>query len=280
MELSGKTALITGGSSGIGLATAQQLSRRGVRCALMARDPERLEAAIATLEPDRAAHLVLPANVSDPQAVAQALEQLQRAMGAPDILINCAGVTQPGYAQVLDLEIYRYMMEVNYFGAVNLTKAVLPGMLARRSGYIVNVASVAAFVSIFGYTAYGASKFALRGYSDALRHEMKPHGIRVAIVYPPDTDTPQLVYENLHKPPELKMLLPELGTLQPEQIAQAIVDGIQHNKQIILPDFGTRLIYLLVNLLGSHSYTVLDLLLRRARRHLPHPTTEPPTITS
>lgn len=271
MNLSGKTALITGGSSGIGLATARLLASRGVRCALLARDPDRLAAAVGTLNTDHRPHLAEPVDVSDAQAVAQAVSRLQAETGAPDILVNCAGAAYPGYVQDLDLEIYRQMMEVNYFGVVHVTKAVLPGMLARGSGHIVNVASVAAFINVFGYSAYGASKFALRGFSDALRHEMKPHGIRVSIVYPPDTDTPQLAYENRIKPPELKLLLPELGVLKPEQVAQSIVNGIQRGQQVILPDFGTRLIFALNNLAGTKAYPVLDFLLRRAQGKLSHP---------
>ena len=271
MILSGKTALITGGSSGIGLATARLLASRGVRCALLARDPDRLAAAVGTLSTDHRPHLAEPVDVGDAQAVAQAVSRLQAEAGAPDILVNCAGAAHPGYVQELDLEIYRQMMEVNYFGVVHVTKAVLPGMLARGSGHIVNVASVAAFINVFGYSAYGASKFALRGFSDALRHEMKPHGIGVSIVYPPDTDTPQLAYENRLKPPELKMLLPELGVLKPEQVAQSIVNGIQRGQQVILPDFGTRLIFVLNNLAGTKAYPVLDFLLRRAQRKLSHP---------
>jgi 3-dehydrosphinganine reductase len=157
-------------------------------------------------------------------------------------------------------------MEVNYFGAVHVSKAVLPGMLTRGSGHIVNIGSIASYVGVFGYTAYGASKFALRGFSDALRAEMKPHGILVSIVYPPDTDTPQLTYENRYKPPELKELLPELGVISPDQVAARVIKGISLNHRVIYADFGSRLIYHLSNLLGNGVYTIQDWLVRRARR--------------
>ena len=160
------------------------------------------------------------------------------------------------------------MMDVNYFGAVFITKAVLPGMIERQSGYIVNIASLAAVVGMYSYTAYGASKFALRGFSDALRMEMKPHGIQVSIVYPADTDTPQLTYENQYKPAELKQILkilPALDPIPPEQVARAIVGGIDRQKNVIIPDLGTSLFIKLINILGNGIYPVLDWLLAKAQ---------------
>jgi 3-dehydrosphinganine reductase len=141
-------------------------------------------------------------------------------------------------------------------------------MIERKSGYIVNIASIIAVIGIYGYTAYGASKFALRGFSDALRMEMKPHGIQVSIVYPADTDTPQLTYENQYKPAELKQILqilPALDPIPPEQVAQAIVGGIDRQKYVIIPDLGTSLFIKLINIFGNGVYPVLDWLLARAQ---------------
>ena len=91
-------------------------------------------------------------------------------------------------------------MDLNYFGTVNMVKALLPAMLERGSGHIVNISSVAAFLGVFGYSAYGASKYAVRGFSDVLRAEVKPLGVRVSVVFPPDMDTPGLANENKTKP--------------------------------------------------------------------------------
>ncbi len=118
------------------------------------------------------------------------------------------------------------MMAVNYFGTLHVVKTVLPGMLARGSGHIVTISSLAGVVGVFGYTAYGASKYAVRGFSDALRAELKPQGIGVSIVYPPDTDTPQLAYEKLYKPPETKAITEVGGMIPAEKVAQAIVHGV------------------------------------------------------
>jgi len=264
-----KSVLITGGTSGIGLELARILAARGARLFLFNRSQDNLIKTINDLQTIQAGEYHgIPTDVSDANQVAQSVKQVIEMGGVPDLLINCAGAAHPGYVQDLDLEIFRWMMDVNYFGAVFVTKAVLPGMIARQSGYIVNIASLVAVVGIYSYTAYGASKFALRGFSDALRMEMKPHGIQVSIVYPADTDTPQLAYENQYKPAELKQILqilPALDPIPPEQVARAIEGGIDRQKNVIIPDLGTSLFIKLINILGNGVYPVLDWLLARAQ---------------
>jgi len=264
-----KSVLITGGPSGIGLELARILAARGARLFLFARSQDNLIKTINDLQTVQAGEYHgIPTDVSDANQVAQSVKQVIETAGVPDLLINSAGVAHPGYVQDLDLDIFHWMMDVNYFGTVYVTKAVLPGMIERQSGYIVNIASLAAVVGMYSYTAYGASKFALRGFSDALRMEMKPHGIQVSIVYPADTDTPQLTYENQYKPAELKQILqilPALDPIPPEQVAQAIVGGIDRQKNVIIPDLGTSLFIKLINILGNGVYPVLDWLLARAQ---------------
>jgi len=264
-----KIALITGGTSGIGLELARILAARGARLFLFARSQENLNKTINDLQTVQAGEYHgIPTDVSDANQVAQSVKQVIKMAGVPDLLVNCAGAAHPGYVQDLDLEIFRWMMDVNYFGTVFVIKAILPGMIERKSGYIVNIASLVAVVGMYGYTAYGASKFALRGFSDTLRMEMKPHGIQVSIVYPADTDTPQLTYENQYKPAELKQILqilPALDPIPPEQVARAIVGGIDRQKNVIIPDLGTSLFIKLINILGNGVYPVLDWLLARAQ---------------
>ncbi len=269
MDYKDKIVLITGGTSGIGLELARILATRGARLFLFARSQDNLIKTINDLQTVQTGEYHgIPTDVSDANQAAQSVKGVIETAGVPDLLINCAGAAHPGYVQDLDLEIFRWMMDVNYYGTVFVTKAVLPGMIERKSGYIVNIASLAAVVGMYSYTAYGASKFALRGFSDALRMEMKPHGIQVTIVYPADTDTPQLTYENQYKPAELKQILkilPALDPIPPEQVAQAIVDGIDRQKNVIIPDLGTSLIIKLINILGNGIYPVLDWLLARAQ---------------
>ena len=205
-----KTALITGGSSGIGLALARQLAASGANICLLARNATRLESARievsgCCIHDDQSVD-VLQADVCDPDSVIPRIQDYIKACGSPDILINSAGVAHPGEFADLDLDVFRWMMETNYFGTVYATKAVVDAMITRGSGHIVNISSIAGFLGVYGYTAYGASKFAVRGFSDALRAELKPLGIQVSIVFPPDTETPQLRYENQFKPAVTKAL--------------------------------------------------------------------------
>ena len=269
MDYKDKSVLITGGTSGIGLELARILAARGARLFLFARSQDNLNKTINDLQTVQTGEYHgIPTDVSDANQVAKSVKQVIETAGVPDLLVNCAGAAHPGYVQDLDLEIFHWMMDVNYFGAVFVTKAILPGMIERKSGYIVNIASLAAVVGMYSYTAYGASKFALRGFSDALRMEMKPHGIQVSIVYPADTDTPQLTYENQYKPAELKQILqilPALDPIPPEQVARAIVGGIDRQKNVIIPDLGTSLFIKLINILGNGIYPVLDWLLARAQ---------------
>lgn len=173
MDYQNKVAFITGGSSGIGLALAKSLSAKGAHVWIMARHQDRLETALAAIQaarqdPNQNCGMVV-GDVTDWDQVTSAVSKVTQSAGIPDLLINSAGDAHPGYVQDLDIKIFRWMMETNYFGTVNVTKACLPGMIQRKSGHIVNISSVAGFLGVFGYSAYGASKFAVAGFSDVLR---------------------------------------------------------------------------------------------------------------
>lgn len=266
MDYTGKVVLITGGSSGIGLALAKEFAARSAFVCLAARHEDLLQAALATLQVNEpGGKLAFPVDVRHPEEVAELVEKVTCQAGVPDIVINSAGVAHPGYVQELDLEIYHWMMDVNYFGTVHVDKAVLPAMLQRGSGYIVNIGSVASKIGVFGYTAYSGSKYAVAGFSDVLRMEVKPYGIHVSIVYPMDTDTAQLAYENQYKPAELKYLLPKMGVVPAEKVARSILKGMDRQRYEIYPDFGGYLVSTISRLSGSGFYSILDLLLKRSK---------------
>jgi 3-dehydrosphinganine reductase len=154
---------------------------------------------------------------------------------------------------------------------VYVTQAALPAMLDRRAGHIVNVCSAAGFLGMFGYTAYGASKYALRGFSDALRAEMRPRGIDVSVVFPPDTDTPQLVYDKAARPPEIDIMVGhKVSVKSPEFVARAILDGIADRRYVIMPGLDTTILYWLCAVVGPLQYRIMDGLVAHALRQTGH----------
>ncbi len=178
-----KTVWITGASSGIGEALAIEWSRRGARVILSARTVAELER-VRSLCTNPSAHLVKPLDLTDGNAIREVAADVLRETGAVDVLVHSGGVSQRSFAAETDLSVDRAIMELNYFGTIALTKAVLPSMLARRAGTIVPISSVIGYVGIPTRTAYAASKHALHGFFEALRAETAKEGIRVTMVVP------------------------------------------------------------------------------------------------
>jgi 3-dehydrosphinganine reductase len=262
----GKLVLVTGGSSGIGLELARLLAGEGARVWLLARRPDFLAQALQSLPVlNGHAHGTVEADVTKADQVRAAVGRVSRDVGVPDVIVNAAGSSHPAYVQDTTLDIFREMMDLNYFGIVNMVQAVLPGMLRRGSGYIVNFSSMAGFMAPFGYTAYVPSKYAVRGFSDSLRLELKPMGIRVSVVFPPDTDTPGMENENKTKPYEtLEAFSSKLAPAT--AVAKGVLAGMKRGRYAILPGFEPALYYRLVGLLGNAVYPLMDSVLAQARR--------------
>jgi 3-dehydrosphinganine reductase len=270
MELHNQHAIITGGSSGIGRATARLLTKRGAHVSIIARRQELLDQTMAELEALREnlaqrlrAH---SADVADWEQAQEAIAALTADGFPPDILVNAAGFAHPGYFEELPLKIFRQTMDVDFFGTLHPIKASLPMMIERRSGHIVNCSSVAGFLGVFGYTAYCPAKFAVRGFSDVLRQEMKPYGIHVSVLFPPDTDTPQLHYENQFKPVETRRIAGAAKALTADRVAQALVRGIERRQAYILPSFDSRLYFLLANGFTGLFRWYFDRIIAKTRR--------------
>ncbi|HET6498344.1 MAG TPA: SDR family oxidoreductase [Coriobacteriia bacterium] len=266
----GAHAVVTGGSSGIGLACAEALAARGAHVAIVARDPGKLESAAAQVE---AARLDATQRVLSASADLATLETTERAFAqlasegfAPDVLINSAGVILPGEFSTMPYEHLRANMACGYWSVVNPCRAAVPSMIERGRGHIVNVSSVAGFLGIYGYTGYAAAKYAVVGFSEALRFELRPHGISVSVVLPPDTDTPGLEAERAMRPRETEAVAGNIKAIAPAAVARAVMRGMERGSFHIIPDARSRLYFRLKGLLPELFFAVVDSDVRKAQR--------------
>jgi 3-dehydrosphinganine reductase len=269
-QFAGQHAIITGGSSGIGKATACQLAGQGAHVTIISRNPEKLAAAKVEIEQARAGGeqrvLTIPADVSVRAQAEQAVQQAVEQLGAPDILMTSAGMVQPGLFKDLPVESFEKTTALNYLGTVYVLKAALPGMIEHKRGHIVLISSGAGLIGIYGYTSYSPTKFALHGLAQALRAELRPSGIRVMVVYPPDTDTPQLAEENRTKLEETRRINGAAKVLQPEEVANAIVNGIRHNRYAITPGLEISVLARLSSLIEPAMNWYMDSVVRGVQR--------------
>jgi NAD(P)-dependent dehydrogenase (short-subunit alcohol dehydrogenase family) len=223
--------IITGGSSGIGLAVARIYARRGARLSLIARGRQALEAAELELRAlgAPAVHLAFP-DVSDEAAIQAAVADCETVLGPCDILVSSAGMVDPGRFETQSREMFDRQVAVNLFGTVAPVRAVYPGMMARRAGRIMIISSGAGLIGIPGYSAYCTSKFALRGFAEALRFEAKPFGVAVSICFPPDTETPQLERERLVRPREAEAIMGRVTPWSAEAVATRLVRALDRGR--------------------------------------------------
>ncbi len=266
----GAHAIVTGGSSGIGLACAKELAARGAHVALVARDTGRLEIAAEAVEAarrDPSQRVVIhSADLSAWECALDAMDALAAQGFAPDILVNSAGVILPGEFSTMSLADFEANMTAGFWGVVHPCKAAVPRMIEAGSGHIVNVSSVAGFLGIYGYTGYAAAKYAVLGFSEALRFELKPHGIAVAVVLPPDTETPGLARERTLRPRETEEVAGNIKALPAERVAVAVMRGIEAKRFHIIPDAQSRFYFRLKGLLPEVFFRVVDADVARARR--------------
>ncbi|HZZ19426.1 MAG TPA: SDR family oxidoreductase [Opitutaceae bacterium] len=268
MTLKDSHVLVTGGSSGIGLAIAQRCAAAGSRVSLVARDAGKLAAARAAIlarEPGAKVQ-VAEADVSSEAQVASAFASVQASNGPVDILVTSAGVATPGHFGGIASSVFERSMQVNYLGTVYATKAVLGGMRERRRGAVVMVSSGAGLIGLFGYTAYSPTKFAVRGFAESLRGEVKADGVQVSIVYPPDTDTPQLAEENRTKPAETKAITSGAGLWTADDVARLTLEGVACGRFAITPGAQLTALYWLQGLLFPILQWRFDGIAARVRR--------------
>ncbi len=235
----GTVSVITGASMGIGRATARQVVTRGGSVVLIARGRVALAdtaGELTGLAADSEQFVeTIAADATDTHEITPVLRNFVERRGAPDHLINCVGAARPGYLRDLDLEVFRDQLEVNYLGQLIPTLALLPHFAEERKGHISFVSSMMGYFGAMGYAAYAPSKFAVVGLAEALRHELKPYGVGISVLYPPDTDTPGMANENKTKPIETALMSETVGLLSAEAVAEKFVDGILKEKFSIHP---------------------------------------------
>jgi len=216
-----EVAIVTGASSGIGAATALELGRRGARVVLAARRVDKLETQVLTVKAAGGEALAIPTDVADSRQVTRLVERTMATFGQVDVLVNNAGANwlRPLAASSPDEVVH--VLKVNLLGAMLLTRAVLPGMLARRHGAIVSVGSLSGRVAM--EPLYSATKYGLRGFSLALRRQVAGSGVSVSLVSPGNIRTAMTS--------NVQARLPE-----PDLVATTIADLVIHpRREVVVP---------------------------------------------
>jgi len=211
--LAGRTALVTGASRGIGFAIARSLGRMGARIGICARDAKRLQDAARVLQNDDIQILAAPADVSSAKDIAALAANTEKTLGPIEILVNNAGIGYFGPVQDADEKNWDAVLDTNLKSVFLLTKAVAPGMMARRTGHIINIASLAGKNAFKGGSIYCASKWGLMGLTECMAEDLREYGIRVSVICPGSVAT-EFGSPTSKKDPK-KML-------QPDDIAHAV----------------------------------------------------------
>ena len=243
MNLSGKVAIITGASSGIGEATARKLAAEGAKVVLAARRTDRLKELKGDIEKNGGEALVVETDVTQRDAVKNLVSQTKSTFGPADILVNNAGLMPLSYMKNIHVDEWMTMVDVNVKGVLLCLAETLPDMIDRKSGHIINISSTAGREVMMGSAVYSATKFAVRALSDGLRQELAPkHGIRVTCIEPGATETElteTITDDELME--DMKSFFDNIDFLGSEDIANAIYyaisqpDGVHVNELQVRP---------------------------------------------
>ena len=220
-RLRGRTAVVTGGSSGLGRATALALAAAGADVAVLARGSDDLHQTAEQVRARGVRANAVVVDLADADAVQRSFQQVRDDLGGVDVLVNAAGTDVPGSVAELDVEAWDQVLAVNLRASFLLAKAVWPDMCDRRGGTIVNVSSVAGRRGWANASAYCAAKFGLTGLTQALAAEGKPHGIRACVLYPGAMSTSWGVWSPEERSGAAAPTVPA-DALPPEQVAELI----------------------------------------------------------
>ena len=239
-DLSGRTALVTGGSSGLGRATAVALAAAGADVAVLARGADELQSTAEQVRGQGRRASAIAVDLADATEIEHAVEQVRGELGGVDVLVNAAGTDVPGAVAELDVAGWDRVLAVNLRASFLLSRAVWPDMRGRGGGTIVNVSSVAGRRGWANASAYCAAKFGLTGLTQALAAEGKPHGIRACVLYPGAMDTSWGAWSPQDRTGDADPTDPT-EALAPEQVARLITwiaaapDGVVLNEVTVTP---------------------------------------------
>ena len=263
----GRTALITGAASGIGRALAIELARRGCDLALCDVDETGLSKTAAACDHGRRVS-IHALDVADADAIAALPDEIRRSHPRLDILVNNAGVALGGtFEQVTDADMH-WLFDINFWGVVRMTRAFLPMLRASDAGRVVNVSSLFGFIAPPGQAAYAASKFAVRAFSESLRHELANTGVSVSTVHPGGVATS--IANNARLPGSVdeagvaaeRERFARLLRLLPERAASVIAEGIEQRRPRIIVGNDAKLMALLERLMPVSYWSLLSKLQR------------------
>ena len=230
-SLAGKIALVTGAGKGIGRAIAIALAQEGAHVGLLARTESQLHSVAKEIEALGGKTAVVTADVADRAAVEIAVGQVKDQLGPIDILINNAGIGT--FAKLVDMPVaeWEHIIQVNLLGTYYVTRAVLPDMIARETGDIINIASTAGQRGAATTSAYSASKFAILGLTESLMQEVRKHNVRVSALTPSTVATELAISNNLTDGNPDKVM-------QPEDLAEFMIAQLKLNRRIFIKEAG------------------------------------------
>ncbi|MBT8243602.1 MAG: SDR family NAD(P)-dependent oxidoreductase [Nitrosopumilus sp.] len=231
MNFKNKVVLITGASSGIGKESAIEFAKLGANIILVARRKDKLEQIENELKKFHVLTLICQCDVSKKDQVKEMTQSVFEKFDSIDILVNNAGFAIYGSVSDLSIQDIESQMETNYFGMVYCIKEFLPSMLKKKSGHIVNVASVAASFGLPGIASYCASKFAMLGFSEGLKHELKDTGVGITVVSPIMVRTNFFDHSSFEKMPKYSPT-----SLNPKTVAKSIIKAANSSRlEIVVP---------------------------------------------
>jgi len=235
MMSSSPVIVVTGASSGIGAATAKLFASENYRVILAARRKERLEALAAEIGEKGGETLVIPTDITKFDQIENLVAQTLDKFGQIDVLLNNAGLGRLNWLEKMDPQKdIEFQVQVNLIGMIQVAQAVLPHMLERKNGHIINMGSIAGLIATPTYSVYAATKYGLRGFTEALRREVSIHGVEVSGIYPGGVATEFGVKAGIKR--KTKVGTPQFLKLTADDVAQAVLKVVRKpNRAVIIP---------------------------------------------